>query len=261
MTTTADCKELLESDPRTAGHARGGWKRLSKRTAPDGVERIFANKTGDCFARVLQSSSGLLVDKVGASRADIEAKPPTAPHPNSGMVAVDLFQMFPPDMGLADDELLEIMDPDEEGECDLARMRADYLKLFSGRLVYAINSDALEEDTLTHNGWGTRKLHFSLGFEVRGYLYDQHCQVYDEMLPRIFPGLASHLEVGISEGMHALALEPDQCAKQTWDQMVNRMEALGAVALQAPLSKNTSMVQASDPIFSKAPLTRPTHRP
>lgn len=71
--STNDCKKLLDQHPDTAGTNQGAWKRLSKRKAPDGVERIFSDSAGGRFVRILESPDGLVVVGVGNSRAEVDA--------------------------------------------------------------------------------------------------------------------------------------------------------------------------------------------
>lgn len=75
MASTADCKKLIEQDPLvrgTIGAAARVWKRLSKRTAPDGVERVFQDQQGAWFVRVLEDGQGgLTVAAVAPSLAEI----------------------------------------------------------------------------------------------------------------------------------------------------------------------------------------------
>lgn len=59
MASTQDCKNLLDSDPRTAPHVRKGWKRLLKKRAPDGVEHIFTNKEQSFFAWIVEKDGRL----------------------------------------------------------------------------------------------------------------------------------------------------------------------------------------------------------
>lgn len=78
MPGSAECKALLEQDPRLAQFG-GGWKRVSKSTADDGVERVFRNKAGTCFVRVVKNFHGLTVTGFGPTLAD--AMQPSATDP------------------------------------------------------------------------------------------------------------------------------------------------------------------------------------
>lgn len=76
--TTDDCKSLLASDlPLIASGALDakGWKRLSKRNGPQGVERDFSHASG-MFARVVESAGALRVSARSSSLAGLDAAAP-----------------------------------------------------------------------------------------------------------------------------------------------------------------------------------------
>ena len=81
MASTTDCKNILSSDPSTK--AGKGWKRLSKRNAVDGVERIFSTADESLFARILENDSGLSIVGVGATRAAVDPSAAASAAPSS----------------------------------------------------------------------------------------------------------------------------------------------------------------------------------
>ena len=86
MASTDDCKALLSTNPQTATQ-NGQWKRLSKRNAPDGVERIFASADGTLFARLVEVQGALTLSAVGPTRDAVDQAAPTADKPGAGPVA------------------------------------------------------------------------------------------------------------------------------------------------------------------------------
>jgi hypothetical protein len=86
LASSDDCKALLDNDGLVqAAGGKGPWKRLSKRKADDGVERVFQDKQGACFVRVLEDDQGQLsVNQVGTSLSDVTVAGAVASKPAGG---------------------------------------------------------------------------------------------------------------------------------------------------------------------------------
>lgn len=92
--STDDCKTLLAKDnPLIAAGALDpkGWKRLSKRNASDGVERIFSHPPSGMFARVLEANGALSVTARGSSLDSVCAPAASAPAPVPAKAAPSPF--------------------------------------------------------------------------------------------------------------------------------------------------------------------------
>jgi hypothetical protein len=88
--STDDCKKLLDSDAATAGTNQGPWKRLSKKNGEDGVERIFSDKAGSIFVRIVESAQGLEVRGTGKALSDVDVGAPAGKaQTNAPVHAVD----------------------------------------------------------------------------------------------------------------------------------------------------------------------------
>lgn len=106
MTTTADCRIFLESSPEVAAQNPGPWKRISKKNAPDGIERVFASTDGQCFVRLTEDKAGNLdVTHIAATLQDLTlpssvvARPPApaaAPSPTCPQTGRAFEPTFPP---------------------------------------------------------------------------------------------------------------------------------------------------------------------
>lgn len=74
--STEDCKRLLIADPlaRLAQADQASlWKRLSKRSGPLGIERVFACSAKPLFALVAEDASGLWVAAMGSTLESLSA--------------------------------------------------------------------------------------------------------------------------------------------------------------------------------------------
>jgi hypothetical protein len=79
--STADCVALLDRDPTLSTQGwTGSWKRLSKKKAEDGIERVFSRAAGPdtVFARVMEKAGALWLDRTGE---DVLAVSGPAPAP------------------------------------------------------------------------------------------------------------------------------------------------------------------------------------
>ena len=206
MASTADCKQLLEQDPRLAGQADGGWKRLGKRKVDGGQARVFSNGSSTLYALVLETASGLSIEKVADSLDALDAPQgmgatldsaakPVAKEPE-GRVTVDLFSLFPP-----------------------PQRHANHM---SGRLVYTPQA----EDPF----YGPKTLIFEMGYETReGYLYDQYASSYERLLTAMLPEYENQLSCNDSEGRHSIELEDDDTHENATLILSERLERFGIV--------------------------------
>ena len=208
MASTDDCKKLLDSDEKTQG--RGPWKRLSKRNADDGVERIFSNKDQTCFVRMLETDTGISINKTGSSQAEVDTTA-AAVAPAGPTLPINLFTLFPPDFGTTDEYF------EEEMETDRATFRED----FSGRMVYGF--DSLSEDEFI----------FEFGYETSdGWLYDQHSSAVEHMLFALFPEYADRLSANIAESVHEIEIGEGDTSKKLKRIVEERLKAAGAVSIR-----------------------------
>lgn len=74
--TTEDCKALLTQDkPLIAlgGGDEKGWKRISKKTGTQGIERVFSHPASGFFARVIESTNSTLsISAIATSISDLD---------------------------------------------------------------------------------------------------------------------------------------------------------------------------------------------
>lgn len=213
MASTADCKTLLSQHDALQGLS--GWKRLSKRNAPDGVERVFASGDGSHFVRMLENDGGLAVDKIGASMAEVSGMATSNTHvtsdPGSGLregemlYPVNLFALFPPDMGTTNEELAEsaadgdypFCNPETFEAMDTAGMdlRQVLRQCFTGRLIYSFEDGEQSQD----------EFNFMFGFETSdGFMDDQHRQATESILTVLLADRLDALSINDAESFHSL---------------------------------------------------------
>ena len=77
--STADCVVLLDRDLALSAQGQtGSWKRLSKKKAEDGIERVFSRTAGSdtVFARVMEKAGALWLDRTGPDLVSVSGPAP-----------------------------------------------------------------------------------------------------------------------------------------------------------------------------------------
>lgn len=238
MAGSSDCKTLLDTHEALQG--RGPWKRVSKRNASDGVERIFTNADRSCFVRVLENHGTLLVHGIGEDLASVQGEIPVspAPTPREPTYPLALFSLFPPDDGVSDEELLEMHWQARSPGNDV---RAAYRKGFSGRLIYIFGEDDGDNGVPKEGEVG-----FMFGFETSdGFISDEHHIAIERLLAFVLGDFPNEFSFNVAESCHCATLEDGESDASLTARLKARFKKIGAV----PIHQGSPLDKAPTPRF------------
>lgn len=193
--TTADCKKLLEQDPRLDG--LGGWKRLSKATALDGIERIFTDKTKAQFVRVLENGNDLSITAIENSLEEVVGIRKFAKVP---LVPFKVEDLYPIDMGMPLEKVKNYLRSFAPGYDRAMHPRAAFREQFT---TFEFDFEGSEPE------YGTLYFYFEY-MEKDGSMYDQGSVAAIELLTTLFADCPEKMDLSAAEGYHGIEVEGDE---------------------------------------------------